>query len=60
MNEMISFRVSELALLKALVTGVVLLLAFRFLQRLIDSLTGLRRFFAPLYKLLPLVEATLW
>ena len=60
MNEMISFRVSELALLKALATGVVLFLAFRFLQRLIDGLTGLRRFFTPLYKLLPLVEATLW
>lgn len=60
MNEMIAFRLSELALLKVLFVGVVLFFAFRFLQRLIDHLAGLRKIFAPFYRLLPFIEATLW
>ena len=60
MNEIIEFRLSELALLKVLSCGVALLFIFRFLHRLLDALLRLRGFFAPLSRALPVAEAVLW
>ena len=60
MNEVIEFRLSELALFKVLSFGVVLLFLFRFLHRLLDALLRLRGFLAPLSRVLPVVEAALW
>ena len=60
MNEIIEFRLSELALLKVLSFGVALLFIFRFLHRILDALLRLRDFFAPLSRVLPVIEAVLW
>ena len=60
MNEIIEFRISDLALFKVLSFGVALLFIFRFLHRLLDALLRLRDFFAPLSRVLPVVEAVLW
>lgn len=57
-NEMIDF--SEWALLKVLACGLILLVCFRFLRRWLHALAGLRRSFAPVHRVLPAIEASLW
>ena len=60
MNEMTNFSFSELAFLRALVLGLFLFLGFKLLYRGLQLFSHLRSYRTLLYRILPVIEASLW